>query len=238
MSQQEQSEKVTRAMAVFAHPDDAEFGCGGTIAKWVAEGIEFVYVVATDGSKGSADPEMNADRLITMRRQEQRNAANVLGVKEIVFLENSDGYLEHTLALRKEIARAIRQYRPQRLITMTPYRSFSINSSVNHPDHLAVGDATLAAVYPTARDRLTFPELLADGLEPYAVREVYVMGSDAPDTWIDISETLDRKIEALHQHASQIRSPETFERVRTRAREAAKGHDMEYAECFKKFILG
>jgi LmbE family N-acetylglucosaminyl deacetylase len=237
MSQQEQSEKVTRAMVVFAHPDDAEFGCGGTVAKWVAEGIEFVYVVATDGSKGSADPEMSSDRLITMRRQEQRNAADVLGVKEIVFLENPDGYLEHTLTLRKEIARAIRQYRPQRLITMTPYRSFSINSSVNHPDHLAVGDATLAAVYPTARDRLTFPELLADGLEPYAVREVYVMGSDAPDTWIDITETLDRKIEALHQHASQIRSPETFERVRTRARETAKGHDMEYAECFKKFTL-
>ena len=238
MSQQEQSEKVTRAMAVFAHPDDAEFGCGGTVAKWAAEGIEFVYVVVTDGSKGSSDPEMSSDRLITMRRQEQCNAADVLGVKEIVFLENPDGYLEHTLTLRKEIARAIRQYRPQRLITMTPYRSFSINSSVNHPDHLAVGDATLAAVYPTARDRLTFPELLADGLEPHAVREVYVMGSDAPDTWIDITETLDRKIEALLQHASQIRSPETFERVRMRARETANGHDMEYAECFKKFILG
>ena len=238
MSDQQQNEKVTRAMAVFAHPDDAEFGCGGTIAKWVSEGIEFVYVVATDGSKGSADPEMSPDRLIAMRRQEQRNAADVLGVKDIVFLDNPDGYLQHTLALRKEIARAIRQYRPQRLITMTPYRSFSISSSINHPDHLAIGDATLAAVYPTARDRLTFPELLAEGLEPYAVREVYIMGTDAPDTWIDISQTLDTKIEALLQHASQIRSPESLERVRTRARETAQGHDMEYAECFKKFTLG
>ncbi|HLH63409.1 MAG TPA: PIG-L deacetylase family protein [Ktedonobacteraceae bacterium] len=237
MSQQEQ-EQVTRAMAVFAHPDDAEFGCGGTIAKWVSEGIEFTYVVATDGSKGSSDPEMSPDRLIAMRREEQRRAADVLGIKDIIFLGNPDGYLQHTLELRKAIARAIRQYRPQRLITMTPYRSFSINSSINHPDHLAVGDAALAAVYPTARDRLTFPELMAEGLEPWAVREVYVTGTDAPDTWIDIAPTLEKKIEALLQHSSQIRSPESLERVRNRARETAQGHDMEYAECFKKFVLG
>ncbi|HZU69670.1 MAG TPA: PIG-L deacetylase family protein [Ktedonobacteraceae bacterium] len=237
MSQQEQ-EQVTRAMAVFAHPDDAEFGCGGTIAKWISEGIEFTYVVATDGSKGSSDPEMSPDRLIAMRREEQRRAADVLGVKDIVFLDNPDGYLQHTLELRKAIARAIRQYRPQRLITMTPYRSFSINSSINHPDHLAVGDATLAAVYPTARDRLTFPELMAEGLEPWVVREVYVMGTDAPDTWIDIAQTLEKKIEALLQHTSQIRSPQSLERVRNRASETAQGHDMEYAECFKRFVLG
>jgi len=238
MSQEQQSEKVTRAMVVFAHPDDAEFGCGGTIARWVTEGIEFVYVVATDGSKGSADPAMSPERLIAMRRQEQRNAADVLGVKDIVFLGYPDGYLEHTLDLRKDIARAIRQFRPERLITMTPYRSFSVNSSVNHPDHLAIGDAALAAVYPTARDRLTFPELLAEGLEPHAVREVYVTGTDTPDTWVDITQTLDKKMEALLQHTSQIRSPEMLDRVRTRARETAQGHDMQYAECFKRFTLG
>jgi LmbE family N-acetylglucosaminyl deacetylase len=237
MSQEQQSEKITRAMAVFAHPDDAEFGCGGTIAKWVSEGIEVVYVVATDGSKGSADPTMTPEQLITMRRQEQRKAADVLGVKDIVFLGYPDGYLEHTLALRKDIARAIRQFRPERLIAMTPYRSFSINSYINHPDHLAVGDATLAAVYPTARDRLTFPELLAEGLEPYAVREVYVTGTDSPDTWVDITQTIDKKIEALRQHTSQIQSPEMPDWVRTRAKESAQGHDMEYAESFKKFTL-
>ena len=235
---QELHEKVDRAMVVFAHPDDAEFSCGGTVARWVTEGIEFVYVVATDGSKGSADPAMSPEQLIALRRQEQRGAADVLGVKDIVFLGYPDGYLEHTLALRKDIARAIRQFRPERLITMTPYRSFSINSYLNHPDHLAVGDAALAAVYPTARDRLTFPELLAEGLEPYAVREVYVTGTDTPDTWIDITQTLDRKIEALLQHSSQIRSPEMLDRVRTRAMEAAQGHDMQYAESFKKFTLG
>jgi LmbE family N-acetylglucosaminyl deacetylase len=238
MSQEQQDEKITRAMVVFAHPDDAEFGCGGTVANWVSEGIEVVYVVATDGSKGSPDPAMSPERLIALRRQEQRKAADVLGVKDIVFLGYPDGYLEHTLALRKDIARTIRQFRPQRLITMTPYRSFSINSYLNHPDHLAVGDAALAAVYPTARDRLTFPELLAEGLEPYAVREVYVTGTDTPDTWIDITQTLDRKIEALLQHSSQIRSPEMLDWVRTRASETAQGHDMQYAESFKKFTLG
>jgi LmbE family N-acetylglucosaminyl deacetylase len=237
MSQEQESEKITRAMVVFAHPDDAEFGCGGTVAKWVNEGIEITYVVATDGSKGSADPAMSSERLIALRRQEQRKAADVLGVKDVVFLGYPDGYLEHTLSLRKDIARAIRQFRPQRLITMTPYRSFSISAYLNHPDHLAVGDAALAAVYPTARDRLTFPELLAEGLEPYAVREVYVTGTDTPDTWIDIAQTLDKKIEALLQHSSQIRSPEMLDRVRTRAMEAAQGHDMQYAESFKKFTL-
>jgi len=181
---------------------------------------------------------MSPERLIAMRRQEQRTAADVLGVKDIVFLGYPDGYLEHTLDLRKDISRAIRQFRPERLITMTPYRSFSVNSSVNHPHHLAIGDAALAAVYPTARDRLTFPELLAEGLEPHAVREVYVAGTDAPDTWVDITQTLDKKIEALLQHSSQIRSPEVLDRVRTRARETAQGHDMQYAECFKRFTLG
>jgi LmbE family N-acetylglucosaminyl deacetylase len=235
MSQELQ--QVTRAMAVFAHPDDAEFGCGGTVARWAGEGVEVVYVVATDGSKGSADPEMNAERLIAMRRQEQREAAAVLGVKEVVFLDYADGYLEHTLALRRDIARAIRRFRPERLITMTPYRSFTLSASVNHPDHLAVGDAALAAVYPTARDRMTFPELLSEGLEPHKVGEIYVTGTDSPDTWIDIAESLDKKIEALLKHSSQIRAPETLERVRERARETAQGHEMQFAECFKKFTL-
>jgi LmbE family N-acetylglucosaminyl deacetylase len=237
MSQEKQSDRATRTMVVFAHPDDAEFSCGGTVARWANEGVEFVYVVATDGSKGSSDPDMSSERLIALRREEQRNAAAVLGVKDVVFLDYADGYLEHTLALRKDIARAIRKYRPERLITMAPYRSFSIGTSVNHPDHLAVGDAALAAVYPTARDRLTFPELVAEGFEPHIVREVYVMGSDAPDTWIDIEQTLDKKIEALLKHGSQFRSPESLERVRSRAMETAKGQDMRFAECFKRFIL-
>lgn len=227
-----------RGMVVVAHPDDAEFGCGGTVAAWADEGLEIVYIVATDGSKGSADLEMSSETLIRIRQQEQRDAADVLGVKEVVFLGYPDGYLEHTLDLRKDIARAIRQYRPDRLITMTPYRSFAINAYVNHPDHLAVGDAALAAVYPTARDRLTFPDLAAAGLEPHKVREVYVMGTDQPDCWINIDATIDRKIASLHKHPSQIADMTGMEeRVRARAAEVAQGRDMEYAECFKVFYL-
>jgi LmbE family N-acetylglucosaminyl deacetylase len=230
--------EAKRGIVVVAHPDDAEFGCAGTVAQWVAEGLEMVYVIATDGSKGSADPDMSPDRLIAIRQQEQRDAAELLGVKECVFLGYPDGYLEHTLDLRKDIARAIRQHRPDRLITMTPYRSFSINAYINHPDHLAVGDATLAAVYPTARDRLTFPDLAAEGLEPHKVREVYVMGAETPDCWIDIGATIDRKIAALRKHPSQIGDmAATEERVRQRARDIAADKGMEYAECFKVFYL-
>ena len=237
MTQAEQP-RHTRGMVVFAHPDDAEFGCGGTVAAWAAEGLELTYVVATDGSKGSADLDMSSDKLIAIRRQEQQAAAEVLGVKNVVFLGYPDGYLEHTLDLRKDIARAIREYRPDRLIAMTPYRIFTINGYINHPDHLAVGDATLAAVYPTARDRLTFPDLAAEGLEPHKVLDVYVMGTDTPDTWIDISATLDRKIEALRRHVSQIGDMDGMEeRVRQRAADVAKGHDLQLAECFKRFQL-
>lgn len=238
MSAAEQRVDAKRAMVVVAHPDDAEFGCGGTVAQWAADGLEIVYVVATDGSKGSAELDMTSETLIRIRRDEQEAAARVLGVKECVFLGYPDGYLEHTLDLRKDIARAIRQYRPDRLITMTPYRSFAINAYINHPDHLAVGDACLAAVYPTARDRLTFPDLAAAGFEPHKVREVYVMGAETPDCWIDIGATLDKKIAALREHPSQIGDMDGMaERVRTRAADVAAGREMQYAECFKLFLL-
>lgn len=238
MSQGEQRVEAKRAMVVVAHPDDAEFGSGGTIARWASEGLEIVLVVATDGSKGSADLDMSSDRLIQIRQQEERDAAEVLGIREVVFLGYPDGYLEHTLDLRKDIARAIRQYKPDRLITMAPYRSFSINAYINHPDHLAVGDATLAAVYPTARDRLTFPDLAASGFEPHKVREVYIQGAETPDCWIDISDTLDTKIAALRKHVSQISDMDAMaERMRERAEAIGKDHDLTYAECFKVFYL-
>ena len=238
MSEEAQRVEAKRGMVVVAHPDDAEFGSGGTIAAWVDEGIEMVLVIATDGSKGSADAEMSSDHLIRIRREEQQAAAEVLGVHEVVFLGYPDGYLEHTLDLRKDITRAIRQYRPDRLITMAPYRSFAVNAYINHPDHLAVGDATLAAIYPTARDRLTFPDLAAEGLEPHKVREVYVTGAEHPDCWVNIEATIGRKIEALHRHVSQIADMAAMEeRVRARAAEVGKGHEMPYAECFKVFYL-
>lgn len=238
MTQGEGRVDAKRGMIVVAHPDDMEFGCGGTVAKWAADGLELVLVVATDGSKGSSAENMTSEQLIKIRRDEQEAAAKVLGIKQVVFLGYPDGYLEHTLELRKDIARAIREHRPDRLITMTAYRSYAINSYINHPDHLAVGDAALAAIYPTARDRLTFPDLAAAGFEPHKVREVYVMGTDTPDCWIDIGPTLDTKINALRAHVSQIADMEGMaERVRTRATDVGKDQEYEHAECFKVFYL-
>ncbi len=239
MSQDEQQAEIKRAMVVVAHPDDAEFGAAGTIAKWASEGIEVYYVLCTDGSKGSSNPNVAAEDLIRMRRQEQIEAAKVLGAKEVEFLDYPDAYLEHTLELRRDITRMIRKYRPDRVICQAPYRSFGNNAYINHPDHLAAGDATLAAIYPTARDRLTFPELLADGYEPHKVREVYVMGGDGADTWIDITDTVDKKVASLRKHASQVGdSPEFAERIKERAARVAEGHGMKYAEAFKVFRLG
>lgn len=239
MTQSNGREDVRRAMIVVAHPDDMEFGSGGTVALWAKEGFELTLVIVTDGSKGSADPDMSSDRLIKLRQDEQRAAAAVLGVATVEFLGYPDGYLEHTLDVRKDIARMIRTYRPDRLITMTPYRSFAINAYINHPDHLAVGDATLAAIYPTARDRLTFPDLAAAGLEPHKVREVYIQGAEMPDCWIDIETTIDLKIASLREHKSQIGDMEGMEkRVRERSEANAKDRELRYAEVFKRFELG
>ena len=237
MTQEEQKPEIKRGMVVVAHPDDAEFGAAGTVAKWVAEGIEMTYVLTTDGSKGSSDPKMTPEELVRIRRQEQLDAAAVLGVSHVEFLGHPDGYLEHTLALRRDIARTIRKFKPDRLITMNPYRSFTINSYINHPDHIATGDATLAAVYPTARDRMTFPELLAEGFEPHVVREVYVVGTESPDCYIDITGTIDKKLQSLYKHASQVQGPDVEKWVRERGTQVAEGHDMQYAECFKVFYL-
>jgi LmbE family N-acetylglucosaminyl deacetylase len=239
VAQGEERDGARRGMVVVAHPDDMEFGCGGTVALWAREGLELTLVIVTDGSKGSADPDMSSDRLIKLRQDEQRAAAAVLGVGQVEFLGYPDGYLEHTLDLRKDIARMIRTYRPDRLITMTPYRSLATNAYINHPDHLAVGDATLAAIYPTARDRLTFPDLAAAGLEPHKVREVYIQGAEQPDCWIDVESTLDQKIAALREHKSQISDMDGMaKRVRERTEAVAANHEMRYAEAFKRFELG
>ena len=159
----EQQEEYRRGMVVVAHPDDAEWGCSGTVAKWCAEGWEVVYVLCTDGSKGSDDPEMTSEKLVQIRAQEQRDAGKVLGLSQVVFLGYEDSMLEPTLALRRDIAREIRRHRPDVLICNSPVRSLDEHGYVGHPDHFASGEAALSAVFPTARDRLTFPELLEEG---------------------------------------------------------------------------
>ncbi|HEV3311423.1 MAG TPA: PIG-L family deacetylase [Chloroflexota bacterium] len=237
MADEEEERPIERAMVIFAHPDDAEFGSAGTIAKWAAEGVEVTYVVATDGSKGSSDPEMAPAHLSEMRYTEQREAARILGVAHVEFLGFEDGILQPTIELRKAITAAIRRYRPDVIITQNPVRSFDLNAFAQHPDHLACAEAALAAIYPCARDRLTFPELIKEGLEPHAVGEVLIVGTTSPDHWIDITTTIDKKVEALKAHLSQVGDRPVEEFVPNRAKTVAEGHDMEFAEGFKRLTI-
>lgn len=227
-------------MVIVAHPDDAEFSSAGTVARWAREGKEIVYVLCTSGDKGTSDLNVSPAELAEIRRQEQRNACRVLGVKDVVFLGYEDGVLVSTLELRKDLVRQIRKYRPDAVICPDPTSRWYGQQYLNHPDHRAAGDAALDAVYPSARDPHVFPDLLAEGLQPHKVREVYITSRENADLWIDISETIDVKIAALHEHVSQIgdRKAEVDGWVRDGARRVAEGQDMEYAEAYKFVKLG
>ena len=231
-----QQESYRRGMVVVAHPDDAEYRCAGTVARWCREGMEVVFVVCTDGSKGSSDPEMSPERLVEIRRAEQLAAGKVLGLKEVVFLGYEDSMLQPTLELRRDIVRQIRKFKPDILIAPSPMRYLQGAGQIGHPDHLAAGEATLAAVFPSARDRMTFPELLKEGLEPHKVREVLVMDNPEPDKWIDVSDTIEIAIEALKQHVSQVGDAHgDGEWMRESRRQAGEHHGMKYAESSKHF---
>jgi LmbE family N-acetylglucosaminyl deacetylase len=224
---------------IMAHPDDAEFICAGTVARWAEEGHEVVYVLLTSGDKGSDDPEMTSDRLVATREAEQREAARILGVKDVTFLKYPDAYLEPNLELRKTLTRVIRRLQPDVVVCQDPTVRWANSQYINHPDHRAAGEATLAAVFPSARDRLTFPELLAEGLEPHKVREVYLAGAHEPDVAIDISAQMDKKLASLRAHASQVGDWEFEPMIREWAKETAAQHpgNGEYVESFKYFKL-
>ena len=160
MADAENKDLFSRGMVIMAHPDDADWSCSGTVAKWCAEGWEVIYVLCTDGSKGSSDPEMTSEKLVKIREQEQKDAGQFLGLKDVVFLGYPDAYLEPTLALRKDIAREIRRYKPDVVITGSPVRDIESGHYLGHPDHFAAAESALSAVLPTSRDRLTFPEIL------------------------------------------------------------------------------
>ena len=237
MAVQPEGETYRRGMVVVAHPDDAEFGCSATVAKWCRESMEVVYVIVTDGSKGTPDRETTPEQLARMRKHEQMDAAKILGLKGVAFLGYPDAYLQPTLELRKDIVREIRRFRHDVLITTSPVRTLTGTNYLGHPDHFAAGEATLSAVYPAARDHLTFPELLQEGLEPHKVREVWIIGHDHPDHWVDVTETLDTAIRALKAHVSQIRDPEVDVRMRAWRTEAGAEHGVKYAETFKRFVM-
>ena len=240
MTEETQEKKFTRGMVVVAHADDAEFGCSGTVAKLCSEGWEMVYVLCTDGSKGSSDREITQKELASIRRREQLEAGKVLGLKDVAFLDYEDSMLQPTLELRRDIAREIRRHRPDVVICTYPMRNLDGGWGVGHPDHLAAGEATLSAVFPAARDHMTFPELLDAGFEPHKVAEAWVMGHPEPDLWMDVTDHMETSLEALLQHESQVNG-ESRERVEGMMREGrrsrAVGKGMQYAESFRRITF-
>lgn len=191
-----------RALVVFAHPDDVDFGAAGTVARWADAGSEVTYCVVTDGDAGGSDPSISRDDMASIRHREQEAAAAEVGAKEVLWLGYPDGQVEVSLDLRRDIARVIRQVRPERVLAPSPERMWE-RIFASHPDHLAVGEATACAVYPDARNPFAFPELAAAGLEPHTVPEMWLMATPQPDVYVDVTEQLDRKLTALRCHVSQ-----------------------------------
>jgi len=196
---------IERVLVVVAHPDDCDFGSAGTVASWTREGVDVAYCIATDGDAGGSDREASRTDVAQLRRREQTAAGAAVGVRDITFLGYPDGRLTASIELRRDVTRVIRQKRPQRVIAQSPIRNFA-RIFASHPDHLAVGEATLCAVYPDARNPFAHMELLdKEGLEPHVVGEVWLSGGQqgSPDKLVDITDTMERKLEALRCHRSQ-----------------------------------
>ena len=232
-----EEQEFSSGMVVIAHADDAEYGCSGTVAKLCAEGWDMTYVLCTDGSKGSTDREISEKELSKARRVEQINAGKVIGLRDVAFLGYPDSYLEPTLSLRKDIAREIRRYKPDVVICQYPLRTLDGGWGIGHPDHLAAGEAALAAVFPTARDHMTFPELLDEGFEPHKVAEVWIMGHPEPDVFIDVTDHMETAVKALAEHKSQTGGrpyEEMLPRMKEWRRRGSVGKGMLYSESFKR----
>lgn len=229
------------AMSIHAHPDDQEFTVAGTLARWARAGCRVISVIITSGDAGSNHIDHGMAYkpvLATLREQEQSDANSVLGVQETVFLHYPDGELEPTLALRKDLTRLIRQYKPDVVVTGNLEAAFYGSDYINHPDHRAAAEAATYAVFPSAGTRLIFTDLLEQGYEPHNVKRLYIHGSEKPDTWVDITETIGVKVEALRKHASQVGEDENLEKMmRDWAAEEGKEKGLPFAEAFKVMIL-
>lgn len=228
-------DELQRVMVITAHPDDSEFGAGGTVARLAKDGREITYVIATNGNKGSSDRTMTPERLAQIRMDEQRQAARVLGVAHVQFLGYPDGELEDTRDLRRDITREIRRFRPDLVITMNPHRTYNLYAS--HRDHRTVAGVALDCVYPLARDHMSFPELMPE-FEPHKVREIHLMQWDTPHLVVDITDVMDRKLEAIGCHASQVGDFAGVEaRVRERNAEIGRAAGYAYAEAFDRIVM-
>jgi len=232
---------VRRVLVVTAHPDDVDFAAAGTVATFVAAGVEVAYCIATSGEAGGSDATVPRSEMAKVRQAEQRAAAAELGVTDVTFLGHPDGYLQPTIELRRDITRAIRRFRPDRVLTQSPHRSWA-SVYGDHPDHLAAGEAAACAVYPDARNPFAHPELLEEGLEPHTVAEIWLMGAPTPTVTIDITAAFDRKLAALRRHVSQVGSGEHLEgmlREWNGAQSQAAGlGEGRLAESFRSFATG
>lgn len=224
-----------RVMVIVAHPDDIEFSCAGTIARWVREGAEVCYVLCTSGDVGIIDPHITKQEATALREAEQTAAAAVVGVTNVVYLREPDGMLQATLDLRKKLVREIRKFRPDTLIAGDPTVFWAGDGYINHPDHRAAALAAIDAVFPAAGMPTLFKELEAEGLTAHKTHKVYVQAWDleAANTFINTSDTIDLKIEALRKHKSQMGEWDPAPRVREQAASVAKGKEMDYAEAYR-----
>jgi len=225
--------KQAQVVVFIPHPDDAESRMAGTVARWAREGKDIIYVVCTNGDKGTSDPDVEPEELAKAREKEQLAAAKILGVREVVFLRYPDQTLEDTPELRKDMVRLIRKYRPDTVVTVDPYRGY-----LDHRDHRMTAQVTLDAVYPYATGTHSYPDLLKQGLKPHKVKEVLFCGTSDPNYYIDITDTIDSKIAALRCHKSQVGDrPETAEWMKQRARMSAEGRGYEFAEAFHREVI-
>jgi LmbE family N-acetylglucosaminyl deacetylase len=226
------------ALVVAAHPDDADFGAAGTTYLWSQEGWTFYYLVCTDGSKGTADPGMEPAELIRIRREEQREAARRAGAKDVFFLDNVDGELVYTREFLGDVVRHIRMLKPYAIFTHDPEAVIVRNSFVNHSDHRCTGLVTIDAIYPSARDRLNFPEQIAGGLETHNVKEIFIWTSEQANFDVDITDAVDQKIHALNAHVSQgLGAEDPDSEFLKFVRERWRGEDGRYTERFRRVVL-
>jgi LmbE family N-acetylglucosaminyl deacetylase len=227
-------EDLTPVLVVTPHPDDAEGGAGGSIARWTKQGRKVVLVVCTNGDKGTSDRHITPAELAQIREEEQRKAAAVLSIAEVVFLRLPDQGLEDCHAFREQLVRQIRTHKPGTVVTIDPHRRY-----IRHRDHYVCGRVTLDAIFPYARDHLSYPEHLQEGLAPHYVHEVYLWGSEEPDAFLDISETFSTKMDALYCHASQMKRPREEREAEARARHAEFGKKagVRLAEPFKRLEI-
>jgi LmbE family N-acetylglucosaminyl deacetylase len=226
------------ALVVAAHPDDIEFGCAGTVARWVAEGARVTYALLTNGAAGSSDPQLTRKRLAELREAEQRAAAKVVGVEDVDFLGYEDGLLEPSLEVREQVVRLIRRRRPEVVVTSDPTVRYFGDRYINHPDHRAAGEVTLAAVIPGSDTRLAYPELLDEGLEPVKLTAVWLIMNEQPNLVVDIGDYLDKKRESLRCHVSQVGENPSEEQagfVASMAEFMAADQPFRYGEAFRVF---